>query len=503
MRANSLKLIFGNQLFSGYYSDGPCLMIEDRSIAQSYRYHQTRILHQFVCMREFRDELKKNEIQVDYFEYPESLQLGEESFFARVESTLKKYETNQLITCRIPDVSFREKMIRWATLKKIDLKFEPSPQFMVNDDFFTAYLSSHKKPFMKTFYERVRLDHKILLTENGKPAGGQWSFDTENRKKLAKNLNIPPLPRVPNSKHFDSVQSLIKKYFSDHPGTLPNKEEGLWIPSTRKVALLFLQNFLEYRFEQFGPYEDALSSQEDFIFHSALSPLLNIGLLNPLEVVEEALRYAEKNRVPLASLEGFIRQILGWREFVHGIHQNFHSYQSKFNYFGHRRTMKECWYDGSTGLPPLDDSIKKANRLGYNHHIERLMVLSSTMLMTELDPREVHRWFMEMYLDSYEWVMGPNVYGMGQFSDGGIFATKPYVSGSNYILKMSSYPKGEWCEIWDGLYWSFIEKNRDTFSKNPRMAMIAKLLDKMDLAKKQRIFTLADRFKDHVSTAAS
>ena len=181
------------------------------------------------------------------------------------------------------------------------------------------------------------------------------------------------------------------------------------------------------------------------------------------------------------------------------IHENFFELESESNFFKHERKMKPCWYEGKTGIPPVDDAIKKTLKLAYNHHIERLMILSNVMLLTELNPKEVHRWFMEMYVDSYEWVMGPNVYGMGQFSDGGIFATKPYLSGSNYILKMSNYPKGEWCEIWDGLYWSFIHRNSSFFAKNPRLSMMNALLFKMEPKKKERLLTLAENFKNATS----
>jgi deoxyribodipyrimidine photolyase-related protein len=185
---------------------------------------------------------------------------------------------------------------------------------------------------------------------------------------------------------------------------------------------------------------------------------------------------------------------MGWREFVRGIYQNFSEEQDKRNFFNHQRKLTHHWYDGTTGLPPVDDAIKKAQKYGYCHHIERLMILSNVMLLSELHPHEVHKWFMEMFIDSADWVMGPNVYGMGQFSDGGIFATKPYISGSNYILKMSDYKKGEWSEVWDGLFWRFIGKNKVFLSKNPRLNMMVKTLEKMEANKKKRLLSLAQDF---------
>jgi deoxyribodipyrimidine photolyase-related protein len=223
--------------------------------------------------------------------------------------------------------------------------------------------------------------------------------------------------------------------------------------------------------------------------------MMNAGLLTPKEVIDEVLKAKEKDTdIPIASVEGFIRQVMGWREFVRGIYQNYSDEEESKNFFGHKRKLTKDWYEGTTGILPVDDAIKKANEFGYCHHIERLMILSNIMLLSEIHPHEVHRWFMEMFVDSADWVMGPNVYGMGQFSDGGLFATKPYVSGSNYVLKMSDYKKDDWCEVWDGLFWRFIGNNKTFFSKNPRMNMMVKLLEKMDAGKKKKLLNLADDF---------
>jgi deoxyribodipyrimidine photolyase-related protein len=497
---NEVTLILGNQLFHDFYDSGPFLMMEDPGIATHYHYHKLRILHQFICMREFRDHLIDHGHEVSYLEYPDSLRLGENSFFERLSLLTNTHDFKTIRTARIPDTSFRDQLIAWGEAAQVNIVFIPSPQFLVSDDYFSKYLNKYKKPFMKNFYEGVRKDYKILLDKNNGPEGGQWSFDSDNRKKLPKSIDIPTLPYYEISKHQADVHSLVEEHFAKHPGNLPAVDADLWIPTKRKDALLFLNAFLLERFSHFGPYEDSITNDSDFVFHSALSPLINIGILSPTEVIQAAIAHARLQKVPIESLEGFVRQIIGWREFIHGIHQNFHEEQIRENFFNHKRLMKSCWYEGTTGLPPVDDAIKKANRLGYNHHIERLMILSNCMLLTEIDPSAVHRWFMEMFLDSYEWVMGPNVYGMAQFSDGGIFATKPYISGSNYILKMSHYSKGDWCDIWDGLYWSFIDRNLTFFQKNPRLSMMPRQLLKMDPGRKARIFSLAQNFRDKVST---
>ncbi len=477
-------------------------MVEDHGIATHYQYHKLRVLHQFVSMREFRDHLIHKGLEVIYFEYPDSLKLGKNSFFERLSLVTKEHDIKTLKTARIPDVSFREQLIAWGKATQVNVVFITSPQFLISDEYFAKYLGKYKKPFMKNFYEGVRKDHQILLDKNKEPEGGQWSFDSENRKRLPKSIQIPLLPVYKRSHHQSVVHSLVQVNFAKNPGNLPALDADLWIPTNRKDALLFLKAFLLERFSHFGPYEDSITSDSDFVFHSALSPLINIGLLSAAEVIQQAITHGKMNKVPIESLEGFVRQIVGWREFIHGIHQNFYEEQARKNFFNHQRLMKSCWYDGTTGLPPVDDAIKKANRLGYNHHIERLMILSNCMLLTEINPTAVHRWFMEMFLDSYEWVMGPNVYGMSQFSDGGIFATKPYISGSNYILKMSHYAKGPWCDIWDGLYWSFISKNIGFFEKNPRLSMMPRQLLRMDPARKSRLFSLAQNFREEVSSMA-
>ena len=219
---------------------------------------------------------------------------------------------------------------------------------------------------------------------------------------------------------------------------------------------------------------------------------MNLGLLTPAEIIDRVMRRADG--VPLQSLEGFVRQVIGWREFVRGIYRTFGDEQEQSNFWSHERELTSAWYDGTTGIPPLDDTIRSAQKLGWAHHIPRLMVLGNLMTLCEIRPRVAHDWFMEMFIDSSEWVMGPNVYGMGLFSDGGIFATKPYICGSNYLLKMSDYKKGPWCDIVDGLYWRFIEKHREFFATNPRLALMPRALDRLDRDRRSRIFDAAEEF---------
>jgi deoxyribodipyrimidine photolyase-related protein len=219
-----------------------------------------------------------------------------------------------------------------------------------------------------------------------------------------------------------------------------------------------------------------------------------VGLLNPLDVIEKAIEFAKKNDVPLNSTEGFVRQILGWREFIRGVYEAVGTKERTKNFWKFSRKIPKSFYDGTTGIQPIDDVIKKVNKTAYAHHIERLMILGNFMVLCEFDPDEVYQWFMELFIDAYDWVMVPNVYGMSLFADGGLMSTKPYISSSNYIMKMSNYRKGNWQKTWDGLFWTFMDKHRDFFLSNPRLGMLIRTFDKMNQEKKEVHFENAKLF---------
>lgn len=488
-------IILGNQLFP--LSESPIakgdrvFMAEDAGLCSHFRYHKHKLILFLAAMREYRDELRQRGVTVNYVSLKD--RRDDRSYEEKLSEFLKEKKPDKVHLYEIEDKFFEKRIFDCFKERGVEAEVLPSKMFLRTRDEFREYLKEAKRPFMKTFYEQWRKESGVLMNKDGSPKGGKYSFDAENRKKLPKSEEPPPLPNPSRSDHVEAVSKLVEKEFSDHPGSV----ENFWLPVTRRSALAWLRSFLEERFSKFGPYEDAIAPESDFVYHSVLSPLLNLGLITPDEVLERALGCD----VPIASKEGFVRQIAGWREFLRGIYQEYSEKQENENFWQHKRKIGRVWYEAETGIPPVDDAIQKAIRYGYNHHIERLMVLSNVMLLSELDPKEVHRWFMEMYVDSSDWVMGPNVYGMGQFSDGGIFATKPYTCGSNYILKMSSYKKGEWCDVLDGLYWSFIDKHKDFYSKNPRMKMMLGTLKKMGSEKKNRLFQLADDFREHASAA--
>lgn len=482
-------IILGDQLFPiPFYKDHhscPVFMAEDLSLATHFKYHKQKIGFFFISMRAYADKLRQEGFNLSYYK------LSQHSFLERLEDHIKQFDLKKLLIPEIQD-KFFEKIIKdFCQQNNIEIQWLGSPMFLCSRSQFQFYLSQHSKPFMKTFYEDERKRLGVLLVNGGAPEGGHWSYDVENRKKAQKILDNKELASLPKSTHLKEVSDLVEERFSSHPGSM----KDFWLPTDHEGAQIFLNHFVEHHLTKFGDYQDAITERDPFLYHAVLSPMMNNGLITPRQIIKKVLnRYEEDKSIPLSSVEGFIRQVMGWREFVSGVYQNYSEVQDSKNFFNHNRKLTDDWYKGTTGIPPVDHAIKKAVKYGYCHHIERLMILSSMMLMCEVHPKEVHKWFMEMFVDSADWVMGPNVYGMGQFSDGGIFATKPYISGSNYILKMSDYKKGEWCDVWDGLYWRFIGKNSAFFSKNYRMSMMVQAYNKMDIEKKTRLTALAEQF---------
>ena len=492
MSNSSLLIILGSQLFSNKeiksLKPTKIFMAEDFELCTYEKHHKLKILMFLGAMREKRDELKKIGFDVEY------LDIGSTNFKEPFESKLKNFlkENNftQIKMFEIEDKDFEQRIIDFSKNENINLNFFPSPMFLINRNQFKAYNDESKKVQMGNFYKGVRRQLNLLLDENLKPLGGKWSFDEENRRKIPEGHLIPKQYSAQESQYIKILRPLINTNFHDHPGKMTN----VWMPLTRTEALKSLDSFLQNKFKNFGIYEDAIQNSQNFLFHSGLSPSLNIGLITPKDIVERTLTFTKKENIPLNSVEGFLRQIVGWREFIRGIYQNYSKVQMKSNYFNFSNSLKKSWYCGNTGIPPLDDAIEHSIEFGYTHHINRLMVISNIMTLCEVHPKYIYKWFMEMYVDSSEWVMTPNVFGMGTFADGGIFSTKPYICGSNYILKMSNYQKGPWCDIVDGLYWRFISKNIEVIKQNARMPFAEKNLNKMNPERKESIFKAANSF---------
>lgn len=466
-------------------------MAEDRGLCTHFKYHKKKLVLFLSAMRHFHKEGRAG-LKMTYHRLDEK-GAGDTSFLEKLGLHIAKEGVQRVHSFEIVDRFFREEIKRFLQERSIEWIEHRTPAFCFSLDVFQGHAQKSKKPFMKVFYEGVRKKTGVLMVD-GKPKGGQYSYDPENRlpyrTKDRLKYPLPPERGCSASGITREVITLVEKTFPDHPGST----DGFNLPVTRSEAIQHFKSFVKERLPTFGPFEDAILQEDSRLFHSLLSPLINTGLLLPKEVIQYALKAHEEGAVDLPSVEGFVRQILGWREFIRGVDEVYGFEQEKLNYFGHKRKLKASWYEGTTGLPVLDLTIQKVLKDGYCHHIERLMILSNLMLLSGISPTEVHRWFMELFIDSADWVMGPNVYGMGQMSDGGIFATKPYICGSNYILKMSDFEKGDWCDVMDGLYWDFIDRNRSFFARNPRMAMAVKTFDRMNSARREQILNAAQQF---------
>ena len=484
-----LFLILGNQLFNPKYlkkfSDHTFFMAEDYGLCTFQKHHKLKILFFLSSMRSYRDELKTKNLKIIYNDLNKEFR---SSYEKKLERVINEKKVKEVKFFEIEDKFFEKKIISFLNKKNIKFSQIKSPMFLTSREDFKAYLKNTKKPFMANFYKINRTKFNVLMTKNGSPKGGKWSFDKENRKKLPEKVSIPKHPNFKTTNHTKDLKAFIEKNFKGHPGFT----ENFWFPTTREQSHKLLEDFLKNKISLFGDYEDAVSKRSNILFHSALSPLINIGLITPMEILEKVKKI--ENKIKINSLEGYIRQIIGWREFMRGIYQNFDEEMEQKNFFNHKNKMKLSWYDGTTGLEPLDHSIKNALNYGWSHHIERLMILANIMNLCQIHPKEVYKWFMEMFVDSSDWVMAPNVYGMGLFSDGGIFATKPYICGSSYFLKMMDFKRGEWCDTMDGLYWNFINKNRKFFLKNPRLSMMVRVFDKIKSDRKKTILKAAEKF---------
>ncbi len=488
MKIKKLFLILGNQLFPTKflknYKNLNFFMCEDYGLCTNKKHHKLKLILFLSSMRSYADKLRKENFKLTYLDLTNKFEIP---YITKLEEHIKKNNITQLISFEIEDKFFEKNIRKLIKTNSIQWSIIQNPMFLTSRKEFKEYLSSTKKPFMANFYKIVRQRHEVLMSQ-GKPKGGKWSYDKENRKKIPKGIKIPPMPKINETLHTKKLKKIVQKKFSSHPGNV----DDFWLPTLHEDADNWLNFFLKEKLNFFGDFEDAVDKNNNILFHSVLSPLLNMGLITPAIVLKKIQKF--ESTVKINSYEGFIRQIIGWREFIRGIYQNFNTDLEKNNFFSHKKSMTRNWYNGTTGLKPLDHSIKNALKYGWTHHIERLMLISNLMNLCEIQPKEAYNWFMEMFVDSSEWVMVPNLYGMGLYSDGGIFSTKPYICGSNYIMKMMNFEKGEWNKIMDGLYWRFINKNRNFFLKNPRLSMMVKIFDKMNNTKKDYILSQAEIF---------
>lgn len=476
-------VILGNQLLRNHPAiidskdDDLIIMIEAHDICSKLNYHKHKLVLVLASMRNYRDYLLSLGKKVIYIE------MNDTTMFKRtLEEILAQQGITELKWMETSDIPPQKSLIELCAKLSISHDISPNRQFITSLDSFQQWYGSQKKPLMESFYRWQRKRTGILMDES-QPEGGKWNYDSENQKPLPKvGLTVPALPPQNHDKNAQAVILLVEKLFSTNPGDARN----FWLPTDFKTSDEWLEDFLRTKLAKFGEYEDASRANEAFLFHSVLSPLINIGLLTPDVVIKSALAAYQNDEIPLNSIEGFVRQILGWREYMHGMYTVMPELMDA-NYFGFSKQLESWWYDRSfeqQSLPiPVKAVLMTVHQYGYNHHIERLMVLGNWFLLNEYDPKSVYTWFSSMYVDAYEWVMVTNVQGMSQYADGGIIATKPYISGGNYLQKMGSWwPNLEAAKNSDynKLYWAFLIKHRELLKNNFRMGMVLKLAEKME-----------------------
>ncbi|GAB5400548.1 MAG: cryptochrome/photolyase family protein [Aureisphaera sp.] len=487
MKYNVITILFPHQLFENHPSveqGVPVFLVEESLFFRQYKFHKQKILFHRATMKAYADYLDRIGHKVNYISSIEDTSDIRNLIPHLISLGAKKLNIID------PTDNWLEKRIRLFE-DKIDVRWFENPLFINTKEELSTFFKLNKKKFFQTsFYKEQRKTRNILMS-NGIPEGDRWSYDIENRKKYPKDKVPPPVQLPDKNAYRDEAEEYVQKYFQNHYGSL---DSTINYPVTFQEAKAWLQQFLEKRFLNFGLYEDAIVASESILNHSLLSPLINVGLLPPMTVINEATQFAKDHDIPINSTEGFVRQILGWREFIRGVYEVKGTEERNRNFWGFSRKIPASFYSGDTGITPIDNTIKKIMRTGYAHHIERLMVLGNFMVLCEFDPNEVYQWFMELFIDAYDWVMVPNVYGMSLYADGGLMSTKPYISSSNYIMKMSDYPKGEWQIIWDGLFWNFMDKHREFFQSNPRLGMLIRTLDKMDVTKREQHFVTAESF---------
>lgn len=486
---NEVAIIFPHQLFKlhpAINKNRPVYLLEEWLFFRQYNFHQQKLLLHRASMKYYQNWLQQQGYKVQYIESH-----AVENDCRVLVKKLAKENTSNIYIAAPADNWLLKRMQQACNINNIQLHVYNTPNFLNPIESVADFFNKKKTYFQTDFYTWQRKQQNVLIDKAGKPIGGKWTFDAENREKFPKKTT-PPLLKLPAENiYVQEARQYVQQHFSQNYGDAAN---ACFFAISFEDAEKWLDDFLQNRFEKFGIYEDAIVTKEAVLHHAVLTPMLNIGLLQPQQIIDKALVAAKKYNVPLNSLEGFIRQIMGWREFIHIVYEREGTKQRTTNYWKFNKKIPVSFWKGETGIAPIDSTIKKVLQTGYCHHIERLMVLGNFMLLCEFDPDEVYRWFMELFIDAYDWVMVPNVYGMTQFADGGLMTTKPYISGSNYPMKMSDYEKGTWQPVWDGLFWRFMHVHRNFFLQNPRLGMLVGTFDKMSEEKRNTHLNNAEKY---------
>jgi len=466
------------------------LMVEVADETTYVPHHPQKIVFILSAMRHFAETLKKDGINVDYVKLDDPKNTG--SFTGELQRALKRHKSDSVVMTEPGEWRVLQMMQDWRETLPVPLTIREDERFIASLDEFSAWAQGRKQLRMEYFYRDMRKKTGFLM-EGDDPFGGAWNFDAENRKALPKNHTPPKRKRFAPDPITQDVIALVKKRFDSHYGAV----EPFGWAVTRTDALKALDDFIKQGMESFGDYQDAMQAGAPFLYHSLISPYLNVGLLTAEEVCARVDRLARDEKIPLNAAEGFIRQIIGWREYVRGLYWLKMPDYAAANALGAKRALPAFFWTGKTTMNCLHQCIGDTLENAYAHHIQRLMVIGNFSLLAGLDPKEVQDWFLAVYADAFEWVELPNVSGMALFADGGVMASKPYAASGAYIDRMSDYCQGctyspkertgsKACPF-NYLYWDFLARNADQLSRNPRMGMPYKNLRAMDEKRRQEI----------------
>ena len=507
----TLRFVLGDQLtrdgaaLRDIASGDVVLMVEVADETTYVKHHKQKIAFILSAMRHFADELRADGLAVDYVRLDASGNSG--SLTGELQRAVKRHAATRVIVTEPGEWRVLAQMKTWQGMLSIPVEIRDDDRFFASTARFAAWAKDRKSLRMEFFYREMRRETDLLM-QGDEPAGGQWNFDSENRKRLPKALSLPQRFGYAPDAITQEVLALVGRRFADHFGDLDPFDWAV----TRADALRSLQDFLDHALPNFGDYQDAMATGEPFVFHSLISPYLNAGLLTPREICIAAEREYRETRAPLNAVEGFIRQILGWREYIRGVYWLKMPDYAQTNALNARRTLPWLYWSGDTEMHCMKEAIGQTRRTAYAHHIQRLMVTGNFALLAGIAPKQIAEWYLVVYADAYEWVELPNVQGMSQFADGGLLASKPYASSGAYIDRMSDYCKpcvydvkqksGPTACPFNYLYWAFLIRNAKTLRGNPRMAMPYRTLDGWDAPRKAAIAAEAERFLDGLATSA-
>ncbi len=479
----NLVVVLGDQLdphsaaFDGFDKQRDSVwMAEVAEEATQVWSHKARIATFLSAMRHFRNSLKKRGIAVEYRQLDDRENRGD--FVAEFEAAVERLHPEQIIMVEPGEWRVKRAFKETAARLNSTLDMRADRHFLCSREEFAEHAQGRKQLRLEYFYREMRRKHDVLL-DRGQPIGGKWNYDSENRGSFAKSgpEDLPAPRRFRRSAVTREVLKLVEERFPDHPGKLENFD---W-PVTNKQATQALEDFVENRLSQFGEYQDAMWTGEPYLYHSRISAALNLKLLDPRDVIEAAVAAYHAGRAPLNAVEGFVRQILGWREYVRGVYWLYMPEYAERNTLGATQPLPGFYWTGRTDMNCLRETIGQTLDYGYAHHIQRLMVTGLFALLLGVNPREVHEWYLAVYVDAVEWVELPNVIGMSQFADDGVMASKPYAASGKYIGRMSNYCAG--CQFkpdkatdddacpFTTLYWDFLMRHEKLLSKNHRMAL--------------------------------